>query len=76
MIMFNFEYGPFNLNQTTKDKFNMHICFTKMHKIFGETEARKEGYMKQSTLKFNLVSQIQKINFVICYFSYFTAFSW
>ena len=23
MIMFNFEYGPFNLNQTTKHKFNM-----------------------------------------------------
>ena len=23
MIMFNFEYGPFNLNQRTKDKFNM-----------------------------------------------------
>ena len=41
-----------------------------MHKIFGETEARKEGYMKQSTLKFNLVSQIQKINFVICFFSF------
>ena len=70
MIMFNFEYGPFNLNQRTKHKFNMLLQKCK------ETEARKEGYMKQSTLKFNFVSLIQKINFVICFFSYFTVFSW